>query len=56
MKPQFPLISIYNKAMDLDPDSSSLKKATVLCVCYGKNISVAYDCDGVKWHYQLISE
>jgi hypothetical protein len=55
MQPKYPLISIYNKGIDLIPDSSSLTKATVLGILNGKYVSFAFDSNDCQWEYQLIS-
>jgi hypothetical protein len=56
MKPNYPLISIYNNALELIPDSSILTKATVWAVLNDNTISVAFDGDGRMWTYELIAE
>lgn len=56
MDPKYPLISIYNDALELIPDSSILTKATVWAVLNGNTNSVAFDNNGRSWTYQLIAE
>ncbi len=55
MKPKFPLISIYNKALDIIPSENNLMSATVYGVLKGTLDSVAFDKDGTKWKYGLIA-
>jgi len=55
MTPKFPIISFYNKAVEIIPDEMHLSKATVLGVLKGKNNSLAYDSCGIKWKYELTS-
>ena len=56
MEPKYPLISIYNHALELIPDSSILTKATVWAILNDDTISVAFDGDGRLWNYQLTAE
>lgn len=56
MNPKFPIISIYNNAVDLIPDETYLSKAKVLGVLKGNSNSIAFDSDGKKWKFELTSE
>ncbi|HAA12608.1 MAG TPA: hypothetical protein DCE41_13310 [Cytophagales bacterium] len=56
MEPNYPLISIYNDALELIPDSSILTKATVWTVLNDNCISVAFDGDGRMWTYELLTD
>ena len=56
MTPRFPIISIFNNALEIIQNESQLTSATVLGVLKGNNNSLAYDINGDKWTYELISD
>ncbi|NNT73270.1 hypothetical protein HKT18_13705 [Flavobacterium sp. IMCC34852] len=56
MKPKFPIISIYNNAVDLIPNQTYLSKAKVLGVLKGNSNSIAFDSAGNKWSFKLTSD
>ncbi|MBJ2176516.1 hypothetical protein JBL43_19870 [Aureibaculum sp. A20] len=56
MKPQFPIISIYNKGLDIIPSDTDLTKATVLAVLNGSANTHAFDGNGQKWTYEFTSD
>jgi hypothetical protein len=53
MKPKFPIISIYNDAVDLIPDETFLEKAKVLGILKGNLDSIVFDSNEKKWTYKL---
>ncbi|WP_306640165.1 hypothetical protein [Sanyastnella coralliicola] len=55
MTPQFPIISVYNDGIEIFEDESHLASATVLAVLKGEKDSKAYDGNGKKWNYKLVS-
>ncbi|MDI9256868.1 hypothetical protein [Flavobacterium sedimenticola] len=56
MKPNFPIIIIYNDALDLIPAEENLYQASLLGVLNGNSNSKAYDNEGNIWELKLISE
>lgn len=56
MKPKFPILSIYNEAVDLIPNETSLSKAKVLGLLKGNTNSIAFDSAGKKWTFKLTSD
>lgn len=56
MKPKFPIILIYNNAVDIIPNETYLNRAKVLGVLKGNSNSTAFDSDGRKWKFKLTSE
>lgn len=56
MKPKFPIISIYNHAIDLIPNENYLSKAKVLGVLNGNSNSIAFDSEEKKWKFELTSD
>lgn len=55
-KPRFPIITIYNKSLDIIPTESHINKASIFGIFKGNLDSVAFDGDGKKWTYKLISD
>lgn len=56
MKPKFPIISIYNEAVDLIPNETYLSKAKVLGLLKGNSNSIAFESAGKKWTFKLTSD
>lgn len=56
MKPHFPIISIYNKGIDIIPSEANLTKATALAVLNGRKNTYAFDGNGQKWTYEFTSD
>ncbi|GAB5471902.1 MAG: hypothetical protein Mars2KO_00010 [Maribacter sp.] len=46
MKPHFPIISIYNKGIDIIPSEANLTKTTALAVLNGRKNTYAFDGNG----------
>lgn len=56
MKPNFPVILIYNRALDLIPDEENLTKTSLYGFLKDKSNSKAYDNQGKLWELKLHSE
>ncbi len=56
MKPNFPVILIYNNALDLIPGDENLKQGSLLGILNGNSNSIAYDSEGKVWELKLDSD
>jgi len=56
MTPQFPIISVYNEGVEIISDDTYLTKTNVLGILNGAGNSRAFDSNGKKWNYHLVSD
>ena len=56
MKPNFPVILIYNNALDLISGNENLKRGSLLGILNGNSNSIAFDNEGKVWELKLGSD